>query len=149
MTYSSRRTDLFRFLLRAFWLVAAIVWTAVVLDLAVQPPGKTGWLVKFLGGDKVVHALAFTVGEVVWVKSIETIARLRHWTAVLIGTLIALAVGAAIEIWQRYVPSRTSDIRDFLADVVGVLLALALLSLYAAWHSRRAAVRLDSHGIVK
>jgi len=43
------------------------------MDLALQPAGKTGWLVKLLGGDKVVHCAAFTVGEIVWVKSIETI----------------------------------------------------------------------------
>lgn len=149
MTYPSVRKTSFRFVVQAFWLVAAIAWTTLVLDLAVQPAGKTGWLMKLLGGDKVVHALAFVVGEIVWVKSIETVARLRRWGAVLVGTLIALAVGAAIEIWQRYVPTRSSDIKDFLADVVGCLVALALLSLYAAWHSARASVPLDSQGITK
>lgn len=129
--------------------MAALAWTAVVLDLALGPPGKTGWITKLLGGDKVVHALAFTVGEIVWVKSIETLARLRHWAAVIVGTLIALAVGVAIELAQRYTPSRTSDIKDFFADVVGVLLALVVLSLWAIWHTSRRSTPLDSHGITK
>jgi len=149
MTYSSERTKSFRFFVQAFWLVAAIAWTAVVLDLALQPAGKTGWIMKLLGGDKVVHALAFMVGEIVWVKSIETLARLAHWGSVVVGTAIALAVGAAIEILQRYVPTRSSDIKDFLADVVGCLLALILLSLYAAWHTSRTSMPPDSHGITK
>ena len=120
-----------------------------MMDLAVQPPGKTSWIFKLLGGDKVVHTLAFTVGGIVWVKSIETVGRLRRWGAVLVGSVIALSVGAAIEIWQKYVPSRSCDIKDFLADLVGVLLALAILSLYAMWHSARASSLLDSKEITK
>jgi hypothetical protein len=149
MTSPFWRTRTFRFLSQAFWLVGAIAWTAIVLDLALQPAGKTGWLVKMLGGDKIVHGLAFTVGEVVWVKSIETIARLGRWGATAIGTVIALSVGAAIELLQRNVPTRSSDYRDFLADLAGVLLAMGLLSIFAARHSARSSARIDSHGITK
>jgi len=147
---SSQRARSFRFLAQAFWLVASLVWTAVVLDMALSAPGKSRWFLKLLGGsDKLLHAAAFTVGGIVWVKSIETVARLRHWAAVAVGAAISLAIGAAIEIAQRYVPSRSSDFKDFLADIAGVLLALVLLSLYAALHSAKASSRLDSHGITK
>jgi len=149
MTSPFWRTKTFRFLSQAFWLVGAIAWTAVVLDLALQPAGKTGWLVKLLGGDKVTHGLAFAVGEVVWVKSVEAILRLRRLAASIIGSFIALSVGAAIELLQRNVPTRTSDYRDFLADLVGVLLALGLLSIVAARHVSRSSAKIDSHGITK
>jgi VanZ family protein len=109
------------------WLGAAAVWTAAVLVLALTPTMKSNWLMKSLG-DKIIHGAAFTLGGLVWVKAAHRM-RLRGAWAAISGTAIALAVGAAIELLQRYIPGRKADIHDFVADVIGVAVALLLLSL--------------------
>jgi VanZ family protein len=111
-----------------FWPPAAALWTAAVLALALSPDARSSWIMKTLG-DKILHAGAFTVGGIIWIKTLETAPRLTRvgaWTA---GTVMALLVGIAIELLQRYVPTRSADARDFLADIVGVLVAIIYLTL--------------------
>ena len=111
-----------------FWPAAAAVWTASVLALALSPQVEQSWLVKTFG-DKLLHGAAFTVGAVVWIRTIELSPRVTQWGAIAAGSAAALMVGVAIEVLQGYVPGRTADIRDFASDVIGVLLALAILQL--------------------
>jgi VanZ family protein len=80
-------------------------------------------------GDKILHASAFTVGGVIWIKALETSSKLTRAGAWIAGTVAALLVGIAIELLQRYVPTRSSDARDFLADLIGVLVAVIYLTL--------------------
>jgi VanZ family protein len=119
-----------------FWTAAAAIWTAAVMALALSPNGANDWMAETLG-DKVLHMLAFVVGGFVWVKSIEANSRLSRTGAIVLGMVAALIVGIAIEILQRYVPTRSSDLRDLEADIVGLLVALGLLILLHAWHSSK------------
>ncbi len=48
--------------------------------------------------------------------------------------LASVTVGVIDELHQRYVPTRSSDIKDWLTDLVAITLAFALLG---AWRSRR------------
>jgi len=121
------------------WLVAAAFWTAAVLVLALTPTMKSNWLMKSLG-DKIIHGAAFTLGGLVWVKAAR-VARLRGVWALIAGTLVALMVGAAIELLQRYIPGRKADIYDFVSDVIGVAAALLLLAVWSALTSARRAAR--------
>jgi VanZ family protein len=109
-----------------FWLFAAIIWTVGVLILALNPAGNPHWLAKTFS-DKVLHAAAFTVGCLLWAKSLEALRPHHRLWAAVVGAVVVLLVGIAIEVLQRYVPSRTCDIKDFWADVVGVLPAVVYL----------------------
>jgi VanZ family protein len=113
------------------WPVAAAIWSVAVIMLAVRPDTKSLWLAKTLG-DKVIHAGAFAVGAIVWTKSVQSLPRLRMVWSFTAGALATLAVGAAIELLQRHVPGRKSDIHDFFADVVGVVAALIILALVSS-----------------
>jgi len=104
------------------------VWTASVLALALSPQVEQGWLMKTFG-DKVLHGAAFTLGAVVWIRTIELSPRFSLWGAIAAGSAAALIVGAAIEVLQSYVPGRMADVRDLASDAAGILLALLLLSL--------------------
>ncbi len=112
----------------SFWPAAAALWTAAVLALALSPDVRSSWLIKTLG-DKILHAGAFTVGGVIWIKALETSPKLTRAGAWIAGTVAALLVGIAIELLQRYVPTRSADARDFLADILGVLVAVIYLTL--------------------
>lgn len=118
------------------WRISAGLWTAGVLTLALTPSAQTGWLIKTLG-DKVLHGFAFAVGCFLWGKTLQTHPRLPRVTAALMGAAIALGVGLVIEALQAYVPSRSPDIRDILADFLGVLPALAYLTLSAVFGKGR------------
>ncbi|MBU0507741.1 VanZ family protein [bacterium] len=111
-----------------FWVIAAAIWTTAVLALALSPDTRTAWLVKTLG-DKLIHALAFAGGAIVWVRALQTSARLNLTLAMAAGSVVVLLVGAAIELLQSYVPTRSSDVRDFVADLLGVLFALLCLAI--------------------
>jgi VanZ family protein len=132
----SRASDSGIFFDSTFWTAASALWTAAVLALALSPMGGSSWVMDTFG-DKFAHAFAFVVGGVLWVKTIETISRLSRWGTMILGTVATLVVGVAIEILQSYIPSRQADMRDFEADVVGVLLALALIGLLKAIHNSK------------
>jgi VanZ family protein len=114
-----------------FWFILAAIWTVAVLVLALTPAQKQAWLFKKFS-DKILHASAFVVGGIIWVRTVETFHRLRRGWAFLSGTVAALIVGAAIEFLQMLTPTRKADIYDFLADVVGVLFGLVLLVAISA-----------------
>jgi VanZ family protein len=119
-----RRIDL------TLWLVAAAaVWLTVWLSLLSEPPSPTG----IPGIDKVEHALAYLVTTfavllvAVWRpgRGPGRFPGARWWIA---GA--ALGAGALIEVLQSALTTdRQGDVRDWLAEVVGV--GLALLALRA------------------
>jgi VanZ family protein len=100
--------------------------------MALAPNARSGWLMRTLG-DKVLHGFAFGIGCLLWAQALRTNPKLPRITTAWIGAIIALAVGVAVEGLQKYVPSRTADLRDIVADVAGVLPALAYLTLLEVW----------------
>jgi VanZ family protein len=111
-----------------FWMLAATLWTVAVLLLALTPTHKNSWLLRTFG-DKALHAAAFTVGCLLWAKSLEALRPLHRIWAALAGACVALSIGVIIELLQKYIPGRASDLSDFWADVIGVLPSLAYLTL--------------------
>lgn len=101
-----------------WWRRLTLLLTLLVLYLALSPsPPRqidTGW-------DKSNHALAFAAlmfsGYFGYVSSRGRLWRL--WLAL-------LALGAAIEVMQLYVPNRSGDWQDLVADAVGLLLGCLL-----------------------
>jgi VanZ family protein len=94
----------------AFWCGAvAVLYLALAPHQAADP----------LGWDKANHAAAFLAlglcGAAGWPAEFE---------AVLIELL---AYGAAIELLQALTPTRTGDLRDLLADAVGLAFAFGLV----------------------
>jgi VanZ family protein len=111
-----------------FWGATAAIWTAAVLALALSPNAQGGWLMKTLG-DKVLHGFAFFVGCFLWAKTLQANPRLPRFTTVIVGAVISLGIGFAVEGFQIYIPSRQADMWDILADFLGILPALAYLIL--------------------
>ncbi len=96
-----------------FWLSVLVV--AVLASL----PGESIRLPEILiFWDKAQHFLAFFMLALLGSLAFSS----RHVT-LLVGLLL---FGACIEVWQLFIPWRDADIFDFLADGVGVFLALAV-----------------------
>jgi len=100
------------------WQVLVLLLAAAVLYLALipMPPHELS-----LGWDKVNHAAAFTALTVASVFASGGSRRTLLWA--LLGVF---ALGGAIEILQLFVPSRSSEWADLLADVVGMCVGLAV-----------------------
>lgn len=88
-------------------------------------------------GDKVEHLLAFCVLAVLLKltlllqnKSVKVKKRSSLFTIVIVGIYAALD-----EIHQIFIPSRTGDIVDWIADISGALIAVLLLGLILKYFS--------------
>jgi VanZ family protein len=100
-----------RWAVAGFWvLVVAVAWLA----LTPRPPAvvQSGW-------DKLDHGLAFA--------ALAVLARLAYGRAPAAWVGL-IAYGALIEIVQTRVPGRHGDLFDFIADLAGIAVGIALVA---------------------
>lgn len=82
----------------------------------------------FKGEDKVAHWLLFFI----WIFTLDywlllSRKNFRFLNAKLF--LVGCAFAALTEVIQHFIPHRTMDLSDFIADALGVTLALLLISI--------------------
>ena len=86
---------------------------------------------KFDGIDKAAHACAFGLLAGLVFHGLRRSG--RPWTSQALFCIPVLFVslyGASDEFHQYFVPTRSCDIFDWLADVTGALMAVTVLSLF-------------------
>jgi VanZ family protein len=114
---------------RRLWraLLALLLIAITYLALVPDPPRgvSTGW-------DKSNHALAFASLAFTCVWAFWPRPRQWLWLAAAL-----LAYGGAIEIAQSYLPPRTGDWFDLLADGVGIAIGLAIALPFTVVLARR------------
>jgi VanZ family protein len=111
-------------------LVPVLGWAAGVFLLSSRTsvphlPGVLGW-------DKLAHASEYALGGWLLVRAFATHPRGATW-ALALGALYALSD----ELHQALVPGRNSDVRDWVADTVGLLLAIILFHVFTRLRHRR------------
>ena len=74
--------------------------------------------------DKVVHFLAYATlgGAVAWAALLRGARRMLFWMCVV------SMLGALDEWHQQFIPSRSMDVRDWMADTAGAVAGLTLVS---------------------
>ena len=109
---------------RSRWWPVALWAALIVVGPSVPGPALPG---APEGGDKVVHFLMYGVfGALLLRAAALEWPRARRATAML-GALSFIAAFAALdEVHQRFVPGRSADPRDWIADVVGAAVAIRL-----------------------
>jgi len=100
-----------------FWEAAATVWSAAVLGLAVSPLRNVDLITAPIS-DKVLHALAFFFGIMVWAGALQSAPRRAR--AMTLAVAVCVAMGALIELLQTQTATRTSEMGDFIADLAGI-----------------------------
>lgn len=122
-------------------LLPALLWQALIWLLSSRPWPAAGGLVarlwlllpeglrQLLPADKVVHAAFYGVLGLLWVWGLLRLVRLPLRRKLATAWLLATAWGALDELHQSYVPGRTADLWDLLADAVGAALAIGLWGL--------------------
>jgi len=84
--------------------------------------------------DKSLHLLAYMILTFLLWSAIKPREKVR-WHKAFVWCLLALVAvyGVCDEYLQSFVADRTMDPKDFLADIVGTLAALALLAVCSFW----------------
>ncbi|HEU4725915.1 MAG TPA: VanZ family protein [Candidatus Eisenbacteria bacterium] len=127
-----------------YWL-PAIAYVGLIFSLSSihgqDIPGNIPYL------DKVAHLLEYSLLGLLLGRAIRFTMTGKGKAAAAGATmLLGAAVGAADEFYQRGVPGRSSDVRDWLTDVT----AIALSVLFTQWVStralRRGAARAEQEG---
>lgn len=117
------------------WL-PPIAWAALIWFMSSQSKPPTPPIALFAHADKVVHAgIWFVLGGLLAraLSQPSTPAPIRAaWGP--IAWLLAVSWGVIDEIHQSFVPLRTPDAFDVLADATGALLAVIA---WRAWLRRR------------
>lgn len=104
-----------------------LAWVALLLAaayaLALWQPVRT-W---YSDVDKLVHGLVF-VGVY---AALAWALRWKPWAL----AALALALGAAVEVHQYFLPGFSASFKDWLADGVGIALAGGAHLVWQRWHS--------------
>ena len=109
-------------ILRYLSLLLALSWAGVIYYLSSQPGTDTPML--FPLQDKLLHAAVFAILGFLGMGALEAATHGYHgWQVWLITALVTL-YAVLDELHQRFVPGRTADVFDVMADIVGGLLGI-------------------------
>ncbi len=125
------------------------MWTAVKHFLRYQLPAIVWAFVIFIGSsipernlprfirhidDKVVHGVVFFILGLLIYRALEIRTRPSRfaWVRIAVSILAVIGYGASDEFHQIFVPGRTPDFQDALADTVGGVFA-ALVIVAFQW----------------
>jgi len=81
-----------------------------------------------LAADKLLHCLVFAGMQILVLRAVRW-----EWPALGLGRQIGAAAaisalaGALLEVYQAFLPNRSAELLDFVADVAGILLASVVL----------------------
>ena len=101
-----------------YWLPAVALCAVIFVQSCFATPDVLpGWPFQ----DKVIHAGIYGLLAALWVRAFNTLAsrRGRKRSLALIGIALATLYGLSDEWHQSFVPARTADAADLLADFIG------------------------------
>lgn len=122
----------------AFQVWPAWLCTLLILVVGSIPQGPPG--AQRLN-DKLLHFIGFGIVAWLWCRACRHLfpAASAH-RAALRGALASTVLGALLELWQAFLPYRSAELLDWLADALGAVLGALLTAAY--WRrTERGAVR--------
>ena len=126
------------------WKLIALIYAALIFVISSLPritPPPLGLRFE----DKVYHFLEYSIFSfLLFLAFFKAKTDFFRKNVFLLSSLIGIAFAYSDEFHQRFVPGRSYDLFDFLADCLGVLLIQAVLWIYLGWKSHRAVMK-DGH----
>lgn len=117
---------------RRSWLVIAVLYVGLIFFLSsrpyLHPPGP-----EFAMKDKVAHLMEYGVLGALLCRAVGRALSRDRLVAVLAMLAIVATLAACDEVFQSYIPGRSTDVRDWLADLSGAAIGASI----CAWRSRR------------
>ena len=118
----------------------ALVWLSLV-TLALAVPGDRAdlpewWprILHFHALDKVIHGLLFLVAGLLLARSLRCLSRVAR--PALAACALLVAYGAATEVVQHLLTTRSGEAADFAADAAGAAAGAAFSAAVAARRDR-------------
>lgn len=126
--------DAFMLRLRIATIVLVVYWLA--LFTATHVPGGLHDTRHLLPTDKIAHLTGYTLLALLLAWTVLGREQITIRRAVVLWAIVA-TYGIFDEITQGFVPRRSPDPKDWIADAIGAVLGLALFGFCAAHISRR------------
>lgn len=122
--------------LRPFFLLSAISWAILIYFLSDQAGLDIPSL--FPGQDKIFHAVVFAVLGFCTLGALGITDDGYSDQHVMLAVLLVMLYGISDEFHQIFVPGRSADPLDILADTAGGALgAAALQILFRVWQRKK------------
>ncbi|OQX15783.1 MAG: hypothetical protein BWK76_12655 [Desulfobulbaceae bacterium A2] len=103
-------------------------------------PGSAIHLLQFPGSDKLAHALAYAVLAASVLFALPPSPR-RPWRGLVLVFVVCSLYGISDEVHQSFIPLRSADPLDWLADSLGAGVFLLAWAAFQPSRSARAASR--------
>lgn len=104
---------------------------AVAVFWASSIPGHSLPDLSILSADKLLHALVYAVLAWLGIMSIRSVRPALQLKRVYLITLSINALYGASDEWHQYfVPNRSCEIYDFLADLAGIIITIGVYHWY-------------------
>jgi VanZ family protein len=115
---------------RAAWaLFPALAYAGLIFYLSSRPDPLPFLPPAFFQQDKLLHAAEYAVLGALLVSGLR-LAGVRPWLALVGAVLLASAFGASDEVHQSFVPARTADVADWVADTLGAAIGASLAGAF-------------------
>lgn len=106
-------------------------WAAAIFTLSSF--SRLPHLPSLLGWDKLQHAGAYAAGGVAFARALRPAG--RGWALRAIAAVSFY--GVTDELHQHFVPGRSTDVRDWIADTIGAAIGVLVFHQYTVWRARR------------
>ena len=108
-----------------------VIWYGAFIFIFSSIPHLTPPKLEFILFDKIIHfALYSFLSYLLFFAFFKTQKSLFHKNAHLFSISIGILYALTDELHQKFVPGRSCDFFDFLADGIGV----ALIQIFLWWH---------------
>lgn len=103
-----------------YYKILTLGWSLIILFLTLSPDtgGEKFWLLEKRGMDKVAHFGLFFILSLFNYNALQKDDRSKK-TQFLISIVYALFFAFITEFGQQFVQGRSSDLMDFIADLIG------------------------------
>lgn len=112
-------------------VVPALLYVGAIFYGGSLPPPRLP-NTSMVGADKILHLLAFAGMQIAITRAMRYEFPESRYSRVLIGAAALTSfIGLLLELWQSFIPQRSAEFVDWIADTLGaVLAALALWFLF-------------------
>jgi len=88
--------------------------------------------------DKIAHTCEYAVLGALFCRAFWLQESFRIWAAILAAIVFGTMYGGSDEIHQVFVPGRSCDALDLLADLCGAAIGAVCFVAFASWRNRHA-----------
>jgi VanZ family protein len=123
------------------WLLPALGYAALIFYLSSQANPLPFLPTSFFTHDKLLHATEYAGFSAVLAWGLDRVSGLGLRGAAMVAGAAASAYGLTDELHQAFVPGRSADVFDWIADTTGALAGALLAFAVLRWWRSRANLR--------